>query len=190
MEKDLFFSGETPDLINKQALESIDKILDNDNQPQLTTGDHLFKIYDDYIKPNLFALIIILVISVFLFIRYIIKQYNESIEAEEEEIVNSDNTIDTDNFTLESEDNNEMIRKNNEHNEPDDEFTDDDESDKNLDCGSKFSELNEEYKRAVRENSGSELVSNEMLREVYKKKKDKYSFDEVTKLLVEGGSTY
>ena len=185
-----FFSGTKPNLINEKALKSINKILDNSTiQNQITTGEHLYKLYDDYIKPNLFALLVIVVISLFLFIRYIIKKYNESVNINNEiESVQDDdddikkkenNFSDSDKFTLGSTDQSTKNIKN-----KDDENTNKDTDTENN--GSLFTELNEEYNKAVRENIGE--MSEEMIKDIYKKKKEKLSFDELTRIMVEGGN--
>jgi hypothetical protein len=188
-----FFSGTKPNLINEKALKSINKILDNNTIPnQATTGEHLYKLYDDYIKPNMFGILVIVVISLFLFIRYIIKKYNESLHLDDEiesENNNNDNVIesnkkkenefsDSDKFTLGSTN---SSTKNKEDDENDNKDIDKDTENN----GSRFTELNEEYNKAVRENIGQ--MSEEMIKDIYKKKKDKLSFDELTRIMVEGG---
>lgn len=211
MESNHFFSGSTPNLINKNALESLNKIFDsNINNIETPTGEHLFKIYEEYVKPNLFALIIIAIISLFLFIRYIIKKYNETID-NDDEISNQDSDSDSDLLLIENKKNvhqNILNLNNNQNNnlnkkttnnnnlknqenitdsvsenyvEEDEDLLTDDKSE----FDSKFTELNEEYNRAVKENQG--LVSEEMLKDIYKKKRDKMTFDKLTKIIVEGG---
>lgn len=196
-----FFSGTKPNLINEKALRSINKIF-NDNviSQGETTGEHLWKLYNDYIKPNMFGLLVIIIISFFLFIRYIIKKYNEGekisddIDTEKYDLHNTDSNDDdydknnknnkkkidlseSDKFTLETggtENGDVVVKKN----------TEEDKYSENGD--SRFTELNEEYNKAVRENIGQ--MSEEMIKDIYKKKKNKLSFDELTRIMVEGGT--
>jgi hypothetical protein len=191
MDTTQFFSGIRPNLINEKALKAINKILDNSAIPEPTTGEHLFKLYDEYIKPNIFGILIIVIISIYLFIRYIIKQYNEN-EAQIDTEIESE-------ITDESENNKNKQKKQNKQqykkiqqqiSSSDDQFTltsnHDEESSKEMrELG--LEELNEEYNRAVRENDSQ--MSEQMLKDIYKKKKDKFSFDELTRLIVDGGNT-
>jgi hypothetical protein len=193
MDNSQFFSGIKPNLINEKALKSISKILDEStiyNQP--TTGENLLKLYENYIKPNMFGLLVIVIISIFLFIRYIIKKYNEStdIEIDLNEEVSQNNQKKENNKNIENVENNAY-----KNNKSDDEFTLDgcetetnenkENKEKSLDNGeSRFTELNEEYNRTVKENMG--LMSEQAIKDIYKKKKDKLTFDELTRIIVEG----
>jgi hypothetical protein len=83
----MFFSGSVPNLISEKAIRKINKILKNSKQQISTTSEnHLIQIYQTYIKPNLFALIVFLIIIVFLLIRYILKVFRE-----EQELLHQDN---------------------------------------------------------------------------------------------------
>lgn len=194
MKEEHFFSGATPNLINKNALETINKILNNNINQEIPTGEHLFQIYNEYIKPNLFALLIIIIISLFLFIRYVIKQHNENKEQnlneDIEEISNIDNEIKKSHKNKKKKTKNKNINNENITDSIDDEYNNQEndfnfDSDDNSECKSRFEELNEEYNKAVIENAG--IMSEEMIKDIYKKKKDKYSFNELTKIIVEGG---
>jgi hypothetical protein len=190
-----FFSGTKPNLINEKALKSINKILDTSTiQNQETTGEHLYKLYDNYVKPNMFGLLVIVIVSLFLFIRYIIKKYNQSVQIDNEiendfEQSDSDNDnkknnfADSDKFTLGST--NSSIKNIKKKDNDDDDVNKDTDKD-SVNDGSRFTELNEEYNKAVRENIGQ--MSEEMIKDIYKKKKDKLSFDELTRIIVEGGN--
>jgi hypothetical protein len=188
-----FFSGTKPKLINEKALKSIDKLFDNNAANiTMTNEEHLFKIFETYIKPNLFPIVIVIIISIYLFIRYFLKKYNE-----ENLIIDSDfdqnNDIDyTDPkklFLIENND--DLNNRNNINNNIDIDTNNDNfdidsiDDDTNNSDISRFTELNEEYNKAIRENSG--LYSDQYIKDTYKKKKDKMSFDELTRILVEGG---
>lgn len=174
----IFFSNTQPNLLNDKALNSFNKIFKIDNEIKLTTGEHLIKMYDNYIKPNLFALIIISLVFIFLFIKYIVKKYNEEIKIKEE-IDNINNETNENNNDDNKEIELEKISINTETNE-------NEKGDKEKNVNSSFIELNEEYNRAVMENTG-EIMSNNALKDLYDKKKNKLSFDEITKIIVEGG---
>lgn len=187
MDNTQFFSGMRPNLINEKALKTINKILDNSEIPPPTTGEHLFKLYDEYIKPNVFGILIIVIISLFLFIRYVIKKYNDSDAQIDAEIENVD-----ENVNKENNKNKENKEKRNVSSD-DDQFTlsTDNSDDNNGDEPKEerelgLEELNEEYNKAVRENASQ--MSEQMIKEIYKKKKDKFSFDELTRMLVDGGN--
>ena len=55
-----------------------------------------------------------------------------------------------------------------------------------FDNKSKLEELNDEYNQAVQENSG--YISKEAIDDIYKKKKEKLSFDELAKIIADGGN--
>ncbi|ATZ80781.1 hypothetical protein BMW23_0735 [Bodo saltans virus] len=84
------FSGSKPSLISDKILKKLDNyfvVKNNEN-----VHNHLLKIYEDYIKPNLFAIIVIVIVVIFLSIRYIIKQHNYDDQLDElPDIDNNDN---------------------------------------------------------------------------------------------------
>lgn len=185
------FSGSKPNLINENVLKTIElEITSNVNIPE-TTGEHLVKLYDKYIKHNLFAIMVILFIIIFLSIRYAIKKYNDknntSIEDNnkmnlnelESEIKNLENTINSDDIVNNQFDDDQFNNDNlsSEIITEEENFTNE-----QLD---KYTLLNEEYDKMVKENNG--LMSEQMMKDMYKKKLDKFSFDELTKIIVEGG---
>lgn len=65
-----FYSGTIPNLISDRIKNSMDGL------SHVTGGsnDMFKKVYDDYIKPNLFLLILICIIGLFLYYRYTSKQ--------------------------------------------------------------------------------------------------------------------
>jgi len=67
----LIFSGSEPNLIDEKLIKKIDKLF----QTQNLSGWE--KIYQIYIKPNSFAIIVFVVIICFLIMRYYIKKYKE-----------------------------------------------------------------------------------------------------------------
>lgn len=164
----IFFSGSSPNLLNDKALKNLNIFLEDSKIEQKSTGEHIITLYREYIKPNLFGLLIFVIVCLFLFVRYLIKKYNideKKIDNEIEKTIINNNS-DSDIITLSS-----LSKKNT------DDLTD-------LDDKSRFTELNEEYNKAVKENIGN--ISEQALKDIFKKKKDKYSFDELTRIIVEG----
>jgi hypothetical protein len=94
MNSDRFFSGSRPALINNDILLEIDKQLEkyvpeNMEGPDMSifqppsTQRSLSKVYENYIKPNLFPIIVLLLLGLYLFMRYTIKNCNEEDNEEE-----------------------------------------------------------------------------------------------------------
>jgi hypothetical protein len=166
-----FFSGSNPNLLNEKALKNLNIFLEESKIEQKTSGEHILTLYKEYIRPNLFGLLILFIVCLFLFIRYLIKKYNidEQVSDNNKNKANIiNNNLDNDNITLSS-----LSDKKNT-----DDLTDID------DDKSRFTELNEEYNKAVKENIGN--ISEQALKDIYKKKKDKFTFDELTRIIVEG----
>lgn len=69
-----FFSNSKPNLINNQIDNKVKKFVLISQINNKTFSESLIQIYDNYIKHNLFPLIIFLVIGFFLYIRYNIKK--------------------------------------------------------------------------------------------------------------------
>lgn len=177
----LFFSGTEPQLLNEKALKNLNKIFENDLIETKSTGEHIITLYTEYVRPNLFALIILLIVCLFLFIRYLIKKHD----------IKNDEKNNEENKEFDDEQNNENINdkvKIDKINKDDltdiDKFTISSKNNDESDNRSRFTELNEEYNKAVKENLGN--VSEQALKDIYKKKKDKFTFDELTRIIVEG----
>lgn len=163
-----FFSGSNPNLLNEKALKNFNIFLEESIIEPKTTGEHIITLYKEYVRPNLFGIFVLLIVCFFLFIRYLIKKYNanEKNYDDYEKSPTTNTNSDSDNITLSS-----YNEKNN------DDLTD-------VDDKSRFTELNEEYNKAVKANIGN--ISEQALKDIYKKKKDKFSFDELTRIIVEG----
>lgn len=169
-----FFSGSSPNLLNEKALKNLNIFLEENTIEVKSTGDHIITLYKEYVRPNIFALLIFLIVGLFLFIRYLIKKHDIGNSDEEQNnidaiIKNNGDISDSDNITLSS-----FSKKN-----LNDTITDEYDDNK-----SRFTELNEEYNKAVKENVGN--ISEQALKDIYKKKKDKFTFDELTRIIVEG----
>lgn len=188
MDDTQFFSGIKPNLINEKALKSIDKILNNTkNEVTITTGGHLVKIYEDYIRPNLFGILVVVVITVFLFIRYVLKQHsvnNPDINEESDiESISSKNT-DIDNQVYEKDNMDNMDNMDN-IDTSSLQLDNESQTDEIDDNGSDLTELNKEYNRMIRENN--DQMSPQMLKDLYKQKSDKVLFNEMARIVAQGG---
>jgi hypothetical protein len=69
------------DLINNKTIKNIDKIFQKQSNSDISLhtdwNTNLKNIYINYIQPNMFPLILFVLIAIFLFIKYILKQENE-----------------------------------------------------------------------------------------------------------------
>jgi hypothetical protein len=81
------FDGSKPNLISSKTLKDIESKLDTqgiDEGNRVLNG--LGSFYDNYISPNMFPLIVIMLLVIYLTIKYILKKDREEREDEEEEI--------------------------------------------------------------------------------------------------------
>lgn len=88
-----FFSGSRPVLINSKVLKDINEPLNAPEDMGPTWGQSIGNVYCDYIRPNMFAIIVIFLISLYLFIRYLIKKDKDSKKNEEEEFISLNPSI-------------------------------------------------------------------------------------------------
>jgi hypothetical protein len=70
-----FFSESKADLINKKTLYGFEKML---RKPKIATYEpswstSLYSLYEEYIRPNIFAIIVVILLVLFLTYRYIMK---------------------------------------------------------------------------------------------------------------------
>lgn len=82
------FNGNTPNLINNKILKDIELDLDvpfEEKSNNMINGIGSF--YSNYIEPNLFPLIVISLLALYLTIKYIIKR-----DREENEVLNTDDS--------------------------------------------------------------------------------------------------
>jgi hypothetical protein len=106
------FIGSEPMLINPQILGRMEEEL---NVPNLsnnqTIGDTLYWVYDDIFLPNLFPIIVISVLMIYLLIKYIIKK--DSDEQFEKDIMKK--IEDDDNHKTKSHKHNDRAERNNDN---------------------------------------------------------------------------
>lgn len=80
------FDGSVPNLISKRTLEDIDSYLNvpyKDSENKVINGLGAF--YNNYISPNLFPIIVISLLVIYLSIKYVLKKDREEKETIEEE---------------------------------------------------------------------------------------------------------
>lgn len=70
---DDFFSESKPDLINKKILYNFEKMLKKPKITDQADWSNLIYFYEEYIKPNIFFIIVIILLTLFLIYRYITK---------------------------------------------------------------------------------------------------------------------
>lgn len=67
-----------PNLVSSRTLKRINKIFSNPIKEEPTWGYNMGLVYSDYIRPNLFPLIVLFIITVFLSIRYLLKKEKDN----------------------------------------------------------------------------------------------------------------
>ena len=75
---DDFFSDQNPDLINKKTMASFQKILTKrvTITGEVTWSDYVYNVYDSYVKPNAFFIIVLILLIAFLVYRYWSKSHS------------------------------------------------------------------------------------------------------------------
>ena len=63
-----------PNLVSNRTLKRIDKLFDNNIIEKPTWNFSMIKLYKDYIRPNLFAIIVFVLLTIFLSMKYYLKQ--------------------------------------------------------------------------------------------------------------------
>ena len=179
------FSRSKPNLVNNKVLKHMNKIFKTTGGTEPTWGDNLSHFYVNYIQPNLFPLIILVIISVFLTIRYFLKQNKTKHKKKSKHRERNGNKYKIkyeninmyDHFAPYLENIDSTI---NEDIEADHE-ADQEEVDKNS-----IFYLGQEYQKSLEENKG--IMSEQMIRELYETKSSKMSFDELARVICGGSS--
>ena len=69
-----FFSGTQPAIVSEKTINKISKPIDPIKQITIVSwSDNLSGFYENYIKPNMFPLVIFILVGIVLFIKYIMK---------------------------------------------------------------------------------------------------------------------
>jgi predicted PurR-regulated permease PerM len=169
------FTNSKPNLINIKAYENINKIFNIEKEIQTTTGQHLYNIFNDYIRPNSFAIISLLLVCVVLFIKYYMKKNNikDDIIIIPEEIKNKVDKVESviENIKETFKDVNENNENKNDDDDINDIFNDKTEEDDDITLDDKEDEKH---------------MSNNAKKEYYENQKTKNDFDKLSKLIVDG----
>lgn len=80
---DDFFSESKPDLINKKTLHHFEKIISkakNIQEPNnISWTNYLYNFYEEYLKHNMFFIIVIVLLTIFLIYKYMTKPKKDKI---------------------------------------------------------------------------------------------------------------
>jgi len=185
MSSNSYFSGTSNSILSEKAIKHLDSFFENvpvGGSTSMLSESSIAKIYNDYIEPNLFAIIIFVGIFIYLFIKYILK-HNE--KKKNKKVKNDDDTDnDTDNETVIENNNNNIDNIDNDISLTPNEDNEDKFSKDHIQDNSSYVQLNDEYNRAIKANLSS--VSEHAMCDIYKRKKDQFAFDELTRVIVEG----
>jgi len=172
------FSKSKPDLVNHKTINRISKIFQTTGKQEPSWKDNMYHFYTNYIQSNMFPVIVILLIVIFLSIRYLLKQ-----EYQKEK--NENNTND---YKLKKKSNKnykiqydtpipppylktpEQVQ--NQENEETEEDREDGEK--------SIYTLEQEYKASLENNK--DMMSDQMIKELYETKGSKMSFDELARV--------
>jgi hypothetical protein len=170
------FSRSKPELISRKAMKSITKMLKNSGKIESQWSDNLGHFYVNYIRPNLFVLLVLFIVMIFLIIRYSLKQ------DEKEKIKKHKLKKKKHRHRSEIIDNSEILQdfqqpkvKKSLHdlNFREELISGNDEN--------SIYQLEREYQKSLDENRG--ILSDQMVRDMYEEKSSKMSFDELAKII-------
>ncbi len=177
------FSKSNPILIDKKALKLLGKRFPiSSGESQQTWTDNLYHFYGNYIIPNMFALIIFMLLGIFLFIKYVLKQRKLKRKREKklrkkllekqrqkqkqhqieyfEPFVEEEINIDEEEDEIDKIDDNNITH------------SDDHKS---------IFDLENEYNNLIKNNDGH--YSEYLLRDIYEKEKSKVAFNDMAKIV-------
>jgi len=176
------FSKSKPDLVNHKTIRQISKIFQTTGKQEPSWKDNMSHFYVNYIQPNLFPLIVILLVIIFLSIRYLLKQeYERERNEYEDEPVNKKHKSKRKkpkNYKIEYDEQpvtylNVPEQVFNMPNEDIEEERDDGEK--------SIYTLEQEYRASLEQNR--DLMSDHMIKELYETRGSKMSFDELARVV-------
>jgi predicted RND superfamily exporter protein len=185
------FSKTKPELISHKALKHINKTFQVAAEKQLPDAqwnDNLLHFYTNYIRPNLFILIVLFIVIIFLLIRYSLKQekekdiekYKEKKRKHKKKKQKKSNHIDQNQYSDESVINiNDTYKSNSDRIKAFDHIEDPEQSIYNED--NSIYNLENEYMYALNNNDGA--LSDQAIKDIYEDKSSKISFDELAKII-------
>jgi len=170
-----------PNLVSSKTIKRIDKLFSNIKNEEPTWGISMSMFYNDYIKPNLFALIILFVIVIFLTLKYLLKQDKKQKRKKSKKHKNnkvsykikySDESVDRIPQMYSDEDDLSIYERQKYYEE---------DRDKNNDEQS-IHDLEREYQNTLKNNRGQ--YSHQMLNEIMEDRSTKMSFDEIARVVM------
>ena len=169
-----------PNLVSSKTIKRIDKLFSNIKNDEPTWGISMSLFYNDYIKPNLFALIILLIIVIFLSLRYLLKhnktqrKHKKSRKHKSKKasykIEYSEPSVELTPQMYSDEDDMSIYERQKYY-----------EEDRNTDEQS-IHDLEREYQNTLENNRGH--YSPQMLSEIAEDKSTKMSFDEIARIVM------
>ena len=173
------FSRSKPDLVSHKVIKRVNKVFQTAGSIEPSWGENIGHFYTNYIQPNLFALIIFVVIAIFLTIRYLIKQDKQ------------DKTKKRRKRKTKKYQNDFKIRYDDSHEREyfipqiDDRFIEEQEDDN--DDNNMFVEDGDKDNQEMIDNNNGEM-SDQMIKEMHETKSSRMSFDELARVICGGSS--
>ncbi len=173
-----------PNLVSNITLDKIDKLFENKYIEQPPWNFSMLSIYKDYIKPNLFSIIVFIFSTIFLSIRYYLKQEKNKNEYDKKKHNKKKKKYKNDYIVKYDDDTDLPILKTEKKNE----FVSIDDlrslySDTDEPINDEYSiyDLGKEYLSMKKNNNG--YTSNEMIDDLMKNTSSKYMFHELAKMI-------
>lgn len=188
------YSTNKPKLFNDNILQKLEETNDKVTGSYLSYVLNFFKYIYNFLDQNKLAIIFFLMIFILLYTRYYVKNYvntiNNTIQQQQQSqlqpqpiIMNkykNNDTITSKNDDIITSKNDDTITSKN-----DDTITSlQSISNTNKENKSLFAELNDEYDELI--NNNTEIMSENMINDIYQNKKKKLSIDEATRIIVDG----
>ena len=165
------YSNTKPQLVSSKILKQLGKTFKVPKIEQTKWTDSMSNFYEEYIRPNLFALIVFALLTIFLTIKYIIKndrhkkkaiikktidqiKYNDDFES----LYKSNNSVYDGSIYPEYMLKDELINNDNE-----------------------LYKLQKEYEYNI--NHHNDEMSDQMMKDIYQTKTSKFLFDEMSKII-------
>lgn len=159
-----------PELINHKIIKQLNKLFIKSPAKDLVWENYLSNFYTNYIKPNLFALIIFIIVGIFLAIKYYIKQ--------DQDLYNLNK------LKYKKKHHKKHSKKNVINKIPEQIFHIQQEHDESIDINddeNSIHKLHNEYEQAREQYKG--IMSDEMIKEMYENKSAKSSFDDLARVI-------
>lgn len=166
------YSNTKPALVSNKTLKTLGKKFRIAKQEQIQWNESMENFYVDYIQPNLFALIVFVLLFIFLTIRYVLKIDNDNKKDRDR---NNNKKIDKTSNDTQQHMYEEQYPYLFDDNLLKDEFVDDTENTNNM-----YS-LEKEYQSNMNNNNG--YMSDNMMKDIYNTKTSKLLFNEMARVV-------